>query len=72
MNAYRISGILITLALLFYGYRGELIDVNEGAGWDGRLYASYTAHLDRSLEEKAINSYRFQRVLTSVVINKVM
>ncbi|MCC7150348.1 MAG: hypothetical protein IT216_14095 [Saprospiraceae bacterium] len=72
MNAYRISGILITLALLFFGYRGELIDVNEGAGWDGRLYASYTAHLDRSLEEKAINSYRFQRVLMSVVINKVM
>lgn len=72
MNVYRISGILVTLALLFFNFRGELIDVNEGAGWDGRLYASYTAHLDQSLEEKAINEYRFQRVLMSVVLNKTM
>lgn len=72
MNAFRISGILITLALLFFNYKGELIEVNDGAGWDGRLYASYTAHLDESIAQKAINEYRFQRILPSVILNKTM
>jgi len=63
--------ILITLALIAYNHNGEIIPVNDGMGWDGRLYASYAANLERSLNEKAINEYRFQRVLMSVVISKV-
>lgn len=72
MNVYRISGVLITIALLVFNYKGELIEVNQGAGWDGRLYASYTAHFDESIKQKAINEYRFQRILPSVILNKTM
>jgi hypothetical protein len=62
---------LITIALIAYNHNSEIIPVNDGMGWDGRLYASYAANLERSLDEKAINEYRFQRVLMSVVISKV-
>ncbi len=72
MNVFRIFGIIVTLALLFLNYKSELIEVNDGAGWDGRLYASYTAHLDESIAQKAVNEYRFQRILMSVVLNKTM
>ena len=72
MNPYRIGGILITIILLFLNFKGELIEVNDGAGWDGRLYASYTAHLNESIAQKGINEYRFQRILMSVALNKTM
>lgn len=72
MNLFRIGGILITIILLFLNFKGELIEVNDGAGWDGRLYASYTAHLDESIAQKGINEYRFQRILMSVALNKTM
>ncbi len=64
--------ILITCLLFFFNFKGELIPVNNGMGWDGRLYGSYTAMLDSALLQKKINEYRFQRIFMSVVLNKSM
>lgn len=64
--------IIITCMLFFLNFKGEIIPVNNGMGWDGRLYAYYTAQLDSAILEKKINEYRFQRILMSVVLNKSM
>ncbi|HMG15961.1 MAG TPA: hypothetical protein VK590_10975 [Saprospiraceae bacterium] len=64
--------ILITCILFFFNFKGEIIPVNNGMGWDGRLYGNYTAMLDSAIIEKKINEYRFQRILMSVVLNKTM
>lgn len=72
MNLFRPIGIIITCILLYINFVGEKIPVNNGQGWDGRLYASYAAHLDESIQQKTINEYRFQRILMSVVLNKSM
>ena len=64
--------IIITCLLFFLNFKGEIIPVNNGMGWDGRLYAYYTAQLDSAIQEKRINEYRFQRILMSVVLNKSM
>ena len=72
MNITRIVLILSTCLLFFFNFKGELIPVNEGLGWDGRLYAAYTAHIDEYIVQKGINEYRFQRILMPVILSKTM
>lgn len=65
--------LLIPLtATLLYTSTQERIPVNEGLGWDGRLFGYYTANFPTALEAGQINSYRFHRILVPAALHYIL
>lgn len=60
--------IPLVATLLFTSGR-ERIPVNEGLGWDGRLFGYYAANFPAALEAGHINSYRFHRILVPAAVH---
>lgn len=67
----RILYISITVIIFFVNFNREIINVNEGAGWDGRLYLKVTKTA-YYLKAKALNQYHIQRVLVPLVVNRIL
>lgn len=67
----RIIYIAITLFILLFNFNREIINVNEGAGWDGNLYLKVTKTA-YYLKVKALNQYHIQRVLVPLIVNRIL
>jgi hypothetical protein len=63
--------ILFSLLLILegIGVTGEKIPVNNQTGWDGKHYANLTIHFEELAQQKQIDSYQYQRILTPAVIH---
>ncbi|MEM7367775.1 MAG: hypothetical protein AAF587_04175 [Bacteroidota bacterium] len=72
MKTYRIVLLIVLTSVLLIGFLGEKIPINDGLGWDGISYAEITQDFDEDFLNGEIDSYRFQRILLPLLINKSM
>jgi hypothetical protein len=68
MKAYRIVLLALVAIPLLLTWNRDLIQVNKGFGWDGKMYGMYTQHLPEAFKQEAVNSYRMQRMLVPAVL----
>ncbi len=68
MKGYRIILLLLVAMPLLFTWNRDLIQINNGFGWDGKMYGMYTQHLPEAFKQEAVNSYRMQRMLVPAVL----
>jgi len=74
MTIYRRLSYFIFCAFVLYGcfyiFYGETLpaSVNEGFGWDGKLYGETARNFQEIMVQRKINRFHFQRILPSGVI----
>jgi hypothetical protein len=71
-NIIRTLYIAITIAILCFNFNREIINVNDGAGWDGKFYVTATQNCFELIEGKFFDQYQFQRILLPITVNRVM
>jgi hypothetical protein len=72
MKAWPLILLLLTAIPLALTWDRDLIPVNQGFGWDGKMYGMYTQHLPEAFEQKAINSHRIQRILVPAALHYIL
>lgn len=68
MKGYRIVLLLLVALPVLLTWNRDLIQVNNGFGWDGKMYGMYTQHLPEAFKQEAVNSYRMQRMLVPAML----
>lgn len=62
--------VLVSLAIALVGFfAGERVQVHNGLGWDGNIYASWAKDFWNQLFVHGINTYYIQRILPSAIIH---
>lgn len=68
----RILLCILFTGLLLYSFTGELVDYNEGAGWDGMTYYSIVKDFDVLIRNRGIDSYHMTRILPFAINHYIL
>ena len=64
--------VALTVIIMQTTYWGEIIPLEEGAGWDGQQYRELVLHVDRMFVEGQIDAYHTHRILPFVLSHTVL
>lgn len=67
----RIGLVSCLFIILLVNFFGEQLParVNEGLGWDGKIYADITANFKDKINSKEVNAYYIQRIIPCAIVH---
>jgi len=68
----RVSLCIILTVIVLYSFTGEIVEYNDGAGWDGATYFSIIKDWDSLIWNHGIDSYHMTRILPFVLNHYIL
>lgn len=65
----RFTLCIILSLILLYSLTGEIVAVNNGAGWDGKLYSDITQRFSDMIANREIDAYHMNRFLPFAILH---
>ena len=72
MNGRRAILVLLLGVIVAMNYFGEIVAMNDGAGWDGVIYRDIVLHIEDDFFAGGINKYHMHRFLPFAIVHFVL
>lgn len=64
--------VLLLAVIVAMNYFGEIVAMNDGAGWDGVIYRDIVLHIEDDFFTGGINKYHMHRFLPFAIVHFVL
>ncbi len=68
----RIFLLIIIFTIVLFNYTGEIVTLNDGAGWDGYSYRDMIINIDHLYFDRGISQYHCQRILPFLITHIII
>ncbi len=68
----RVILVLLLAVIVAMNYFGEIVAMNDGAGWDGVIYRDIVLHIEDDFFTGGINKYHMHRFLPFAIVHFVL